>query len=93
MKIFSEKTNKYYATVDECLEAEKKHDEAIAVKEAKKKELSETRKVPSGAFLRSFCFWASKVFNSFKRASSIGSRKIGESCSFSKFFVNCITQK
>ncbi len=45
MKIFSEKTNKYYTTVDECLEAEKKHDEAIAVKEAKKKELSETRKV------------------------------------------------
>ena len=41
MKIFSEKTNKYYATVDECLEAEKKHDEAIAVKEAKKKELSD----------------------------------------------------
>jgi len=45
MKIFSEKTNKYYATVDECLEAEKKYDEAITVKEAEKKKLSETRKV------------------------------------------------
>lgn len=40
MKIFSEKTNKYYSTVDECIEAEKK----VAAKEAKKKELSDARK-------------------------------------------------
>ena len=38
MKIFSEKTNKYYSTVDECVEAEKKYDEEVATKEAKKKE-------------------------------------------------------
>ena len=44
MKIFSEKTNKYYATVDECLAEEKKHDEAIAKKEAEKKALADTRK-------------------------------------------------
>lgn len=45
MKIFSEKTNKYYNTVDECLEAEKVFDDAIAKEEEKKKKLSETRKV------------------------------------------------
>ena len=44
MKIFSEKTNKYYSTVDECVEAEKKYDEEVATKEAKKKELSDARK-------------------------------------------------
>jgi uncharacterized protein YgiB involved in biofilm formation len=44
MKIFSEKTNKYYSTVDECVEAEKKYDEEVAAKEAKKKELSDARK-------------------------------------------------
>lgn len=45
MKIFSEKTNKYYNTVDECLKAEKAFDDAIAKEEEKKKKLSETRKV------------------------------------------------
>ena len=44
MTIISEKTGKHYTTVEECLEDEKKYDEEIAVKEAKKKELSETRK-------------------------------------------------
>ena len=44
MKIFSEKTNKYYETVDECLDEEKKYDEAIAKEEAKKKELADARK-------------------------------------------------
>ena len=34
MKILSEKTNKYYATVDECLAAEKAFDEAEAKKQA-----------------------------------------------------------
>jgi hypothetical protein len=34
MKILSEKTNKYYATVDECLAAEKAFDEAEAKKKA-----------------------------------------------------------
>ncbi len=36
MKIYSEKTNKEYATVDECLEAEKAFDEQIAAEKAKK---------------------------------------------------------
>lgn len=44
MKILSEKTNKYYATVDECLKAEKEYDEAVAAKEAKAKKLNEERK-------------------------------------------------
>ena len=34
MKIYSEKTNKEYATVDECLAAEKEFDEALAAKKA-----------------------------------------------------------
>ena len=44
MKIFSEKTNKYYNTVEECLEAEKEYDEAVLEAENKKKELAENRK-------------------------------------------------
>ena len=36
MKIYSEKTNKEYATVDECLEAEKAFDEKVAADKAKK---------------------------------------------------------
>ena len=30
MKIYSEKTNKEYATVEDCLAAEKEYDDAIA---------------------------------------------------------------
>lgn len=44
MKIYSEKTNKEYATVDECLAAEKEYDQLIEKEEARKKELAETRK-------------------------------------------------
>ena len=44
LKIFSEKTNKYYNTVEECLEAEKEYDEAVLEAENKKKELAENRK-------------------------------------------------
>lgn len=44
MKIFSEKTNKYYNTVEECLGAEKEYDEAVLEAENKKKELAENRK-------------------------------------------------
>jgi BioD-like phosphotransacetylase family protein len=36
MKIYSEKTNKEYATVDECLEAEKAFDEQVVAEKAKK---------------------------------------------------------
>jgi len=44
MKILSEKTNKYYATVDECLAAEKAFDEAVAKeKAAKEKALVEQK--------------------------------------------------
>ena len=34
MRIFSEKTNKEYATVEECIKAEKEYDEALAAKKA-----------------------------------------------------------
>jgi len=44
MTIISEKTGKHYTTVEECLKDEKKYDEEIAVKKAKKKELSDARK-------------------------------------------------
>lgn len=44
MKILSEKTNKTYATVDECLKAEKEYDEAVAAKKAKEEELVNQRK-------------------------------------------------
>lgn len=44
MKILSEKTNKYYATVDECLAAEKAFDEAEAKKKAEAQKLNATRK-------------------------------------------------
>lgn len=37
MIIRSEKTGKEYATVDECLAAEKKYDEAISAQEKQKK--------------------------------------------------------
>lgn len=44
MKIYSEKTNKEYQTVEECLEAEKAFDEAIAAEQAKKEALANERK-------------------------------------------------
>ncbi len=44
MKILSEKTNKYYATVDECLAAEKAFDETEAKKKAEAEKLNATRK-------------------------------------------------
>ena len=45
MTILSEKTGKTYNTPEECLEDEKKFDDELAAKEAKKKELAEQRKV------------------------------------------------
>lgn len=44
MKIYSEITGKEYASVDECLAAEKAHNEKVAAEEARKAELAETRK-------------------------------------------------
>lgn len=44
MKIYSEKTNKEYQTVEECLEAEKAFDEAAAAEQAKKEALANERK-------------------------------------------------
>lgn len=43
MRIYSEKTNKEYRTVEECLSAEKAYDEEIARREAEKTKLNETR--------------------------------------------------
>ena len=44
MKIYSEKTNKEYATVEDCLVAEKEYDDAIAEKKAKEeKALAEAK--------------------------------------------------
>lgn len=44
MKIMSEKTNKTYATVEECLAAEKEFDEAVAKKKEEAEKLNKTRK-------------------------------------------------
>ncbi len=44
MTIISEKTGKKYNTPEECLADEKKFDDELAAKEAKKKELAEQRK-------------------------------------------------
>jgi hypothetical protein len=44
MKIFSEKTNQEYQSVEECLAAEKEFDEALAAKKAKEEKLAEARK-------------------------------------------------
>ena len=44
MRILSDKTNKYYATVEECLAAEKAFDEAEAKKKAEAEKLNATRK-------------------------------------------------
>lgn len=44
MKILSEKTHKEYATVEECLAAEKEYDEALAAEKQKKEELANARK-------------------------------------------------
>ena len=44
MKIFSEKTNKEYKTVEECIKAEKEFDEKVAAeKAAKEKALAEKK--------------------------------------------------
>ena len=44
MRIFSEKTNKEYKTVEDCLKAEKEFDEALALEKAKKQKLAEDKK-------------------------------------------------
>ena len=44
MKILSEKTNKEYASVEECLAAEEEFDKQVALEKAKKEELANTRK-------------------------------------------------
>ena len=44
MKILSEKTNKEYASVEECLAAEKEFDKQVALEKAKKDELANIRK-------------------------------------------------
>lgn len=44
MKIISEKTGKTYATVDECMAAEKEFDEALEAEKKKKEELASNRK-------------------------------------------------
>ena len=44
MKILSEKTNKEYASVEECLAAEKEFDEAIAKEKAEKEKALAIRK-------------------------------------------------
>lgn len=44
MKILSEKTGKTYATVDECMAAEKEFDDALEAEKKKKEELANNRK-------------------------------------------------
>jgi len=45
MKIISEKTNKTYATVEECLAAEKAYDEKIAKEKEEKERLEKNKKL------------------------------------------------
>ena len=51
MKIYSEKTNKEYASVDECLAAEKEFDEAIAAKKAAEEKALAERKAKQEALV------------------------------------------
>ena len=51
MKIYSEKTNKEYASVDECLAAEKEFDEAIAAKKAAEEKALVERKAKQEALV------------------------------------------
>lgn len=44
MKIYSEKTNKEYASVEDCLAAEKEYDEAIEAKKAAEEKALAERK-------------------------------------------------
>lgn len=44
MYIYSEKTKKRYDTVEECVNAEKEYDEALAEEQAKKEKLVTERK-------------------------------------------------
>lgn len=44
MKILSEKTNKYYDTVDECIAAEAEYDAAIKAEEERQIKLAANRK-------------------------------------------------
>lgn len=44
MKIFSEKTNKEYKTVEECEAAEKEYDAAVLAEQTKREELAAARK-------------------------------------------------
>lgn len=43
MKAYSEKTRKFYNTVEECEKAEKEYDDQRALVEAKRKELADAR--------------------------------------------------
>jgi len=43
MKIYSEKLNKFYDTIEACTEAEKKHDDAKKIEEEKKAALTAAR--------------------------------------------------
>ncbi len=45
MIVISEKTNKAYATVEECLAAEKEYDEKIAAEKAKEERLEKNRQL------------------------------------------------
>ena len=44
MKIYSEKTNQEYQSVEECLNAEAEYDKALAEQKAKEEQLTATRK-------------------------------------------------
>lgn len=45
MKFFSEKTNKYYNTADECVKAETEYDEAVKAERDKQNQLKENRAI------------------------------------------------
>lgn len=54
MKILSEKTNKYYDTVDECIAAEKEYDEAVAAEKKRQEELVTARKARADEVEKAF---------------------------------------
>lgn len=60
MYIYSEKTKKRYDTVEECVEAEKEYDKAVAEEQAKKDKLATERKER-----------AKEVEDSFKKANDL----------------------
>ena len=66
MKIMSEKTGKTYATVEECVAAEKAYDEKVAEKKAAEEKALAERKAKSEALIAERKDRAAEVENAYK---------------------------